>query len=595
MSGFVCLLDRSGGTVDPRELERLVEPLSIYGPAAATLCRGPVGIAVRYRPGDGACPGPEPVLDPHTGTAAAIVGRLGLLAEPPGRPQDGSAALAAAREVERRPSVLAGSVGSFAVVVANPARGRVSIARDHLGSHKVYYRLDGHRLIAASEPTAILRHPAVGDGLDEVAAARFLGFRFGDDERSFFRDVRELPPAHALRVGTGEERIEPYWRFREPGRDGERSPRSATSEFLDLLARSVAHDAAGLEPEQVALSLSGGLDSTAVAAVAPPGVRAFSWTFEETPEADERRRVEAVSRHLGVPVHWVRGDGLHPLCAGFARRFVHAGSPYVNPFAALKCRLYEEARAAGCERVLVGDGGDALYAAREYWLRDAMTGGGPRALADLAGTLRRAAGGDRFARVALRRLLPLGVRRRPLRRETPWLTSEARAALRGLAPSPTLPQGAGDGRHELVAGSRHVEIVSEERRLFAACGVERADPFWSWPLLEMAVQLPATWFQRGRRTKVLTREAFRGRLPESVLEGEPGGSLASLFLRGIALRREDLRERVFRRPRSDWQRWVRPEWLEPYLEATRTAAFGHTILWRVISYELWQRLLIRGS
>ena len=83
-------------------------------------------------------------------------------------------------------------------------------------------------------------------------------------------------------------------------------------------------------------------------------------------------------------------------------------------------------------------------------------------------------------------------------------------------------------------------------------------------------------------------------LPERVLEIPKVGLLGSLFLRGIESQRHELRETVFRRPRSDWQRYVNRSWLEPYLSATQTIQFGHTILWRVIGYELWYRQLIRS-
>jgi asparagine synthase (glutamine-hydrolysing) len=307
--------------------------------------------------------------------------------------------------------------------------------------------------------------------------------------------------------------------------------------------------------------------------------------------------VEAVSRHLDLPVRWVSGDGLHPLCDGFEERFVHPGSPHVNAFSGLKCRLYEAARESGCRRVLVGDGGDALYAAREYWLRDALAAGRPWALRSLAGTLRRAARGDRLARLSLVRVLPVRGLRTALRRDPiPWLTPEGRAALPAAAPSPVLPPGRRRrARWELAAGAKHAELESEERRLFARCGVERGNPFRSWPLLEWAIQLPAWWYHRDGRNKVLTREAFRGRLPERVLESPRVGLLGGFFLRGIELRRDDLRERVFRRPVSDWRRYVRADWLEPYLSDTRAIAFGHTILWRVIGYELWVRRLVRGG
>lgn len=559
MIAFVCIFQRDGDPVEPEALHRLAEPLSAYGAETATWRRGSLGIAVRHRSTAHTRPKHGPLEDPDTGRVTVEMGRDG-----------------------------------FAAVSADPASGRVRIARDPLGSRGVYYHLDRKRLIAAGEPAAVLRHPAVSHDLDEGSIARFLGFRFGRYDTSFFSQVRRLPPGHRLDVTESGETVEAYWRFRSLPSAAESPWDEVAAEFLRRLERAVADDIGDLDPSRVALSLSGGLDSTALAAVAPRGVRAFSWTFDDTPEADERPRIEAVSRHLDLPVRWVRGDGLHPLGGDFAERFVHVNSPYVNPFAALKCRLYEAARNEGCERVLVGDGGDVLYAGREYWLRDLLADRRPGAFRSLVATVGRAFRGDRFARRCLRRLLPLEALPPTLRRASPWLTPEARAALPAPAPSPILPPGRNAARYELSVGIKHSELESEERRLFAQCGVERGNPFWSRSLLESAIQLPAYRLHRDGRDKVLTRRALRQRLPEEILEGERGGLLGGVFLRGIELHRTEIRERVFRHPRSDWQRWVRRAWVEPYLEATRSIAFGHTILWRVIGYELWIRR-VRGD
>lgn len=601
MSAFVCVLDRSGAPLDPALLRRLAEPLADYGGELATLCRGPVGIALRHRGGPSGSVALDrhgPVVEPTTGRAAALAGwfhRLG------GGTGSAAAALAALQGWQDEGPVwtatfLGGLWGSFTLVAADPARASVEIARDHLGDLKVYYHLDDRWLVAATEAAAVLAHDAVTDALDEASAARFLGFRFGHGERSFFRDVRELPPAHRLRVTATGARTERYWRFPGPPAGGALAPEEVPGELARRLERALAGHLAGREPARVGLSLSGGLDSTALAALAPPGVQAFSWYFEGMPDADERAAVEAVSRHLALPVHWLRGDGLHPLCGEFAERFVHPGSPYLNPFAALKCRLYEAARAAGCERMLVGDGGDALYGAREYWLRDLLADRQPGALRSLARALRDAARGDRLARLGLARLLPVRGAYTALRGgPAPWLTAAGRAALPADAPSPILPAGRRGARHELVAGSRNSELESEERRLFARCGVERGNPFWSWPLVELALHLPAYRSYRDGRTKALAREMLRGRLPERIVESPRTGMLGALFLRGLELRRDELREILFRHPRSDWRSYVRRDWLEPYLDQTGAIAFGHTILWRVVSYELWHRRLIGGD
>ena len=177
-------------------------------------------------------------------------------------------------------------------------------------------------------------------------------------------------------------------------------------------------------------------------------------------------------------------------------------------------------------------------------------------------------------------------------RRLPWLTEAANGLLPKATLSPILPDVRQRHRYDRSVGAKHTELESEERRLFAQCGVERSNPFWYWPLLEMVINLPAYWYYSDSRSKVLTREAMKGLLPDRVFESDRVGLLGPFFLRGIESKRQELRESVFRRPRSDWQRYVNRSWLEPYLAATKSIQFGHTILWRVISYELWHRRLI---
>ena len=599
MSAFVCILDRSGADLDPATVERLAEPLASYGGALSSVSRGPVAIAIRHSVDR--CGGRPhgPLTDPDSGAMVAVAGRFAAAEESrsattaaggPAAPDCAAAALAALQRGDD--GFLARLSGSFVLVAADPDRPLLSVARDHLGDLKVYYHLDPRWLIAASEPAAILRHEAVDDGLDEVAAARFLGFRFFHCERSFFSDIRELPPAHQLLVTGGDCRSRQYWRFRRLDVDGRGAGQRLQTVFRSHLKRSIASRMIGLEPAQAALSLSGGLDSTALAALAPRGVRFFSWRLGRPSRWDERRNIEAAARHLEAPIQWVEGEGLYPLCGEYVDRFVHGNSPHLNAFAALKHRLYRTAAAAGCRRIMVGDSGDALYSSSEYWLRDALSAGRAGALTGLFGTIRRAAGGERLARRALRRLLPLpGVRGALGRSPVPWLTDLARSRLPEPRLSPILPEARWRRRYDLSVGAKHTELESEERRLFASCGIGRMNPFWHWPLLEMVINLPAWWLHDNGRTKVLTREALRGLLPPSVLESRAVGQLGSFFLRGIEARRREIRATVFERPRSDWQRYVRRPWLEPYLDATGAIQFGHTILWRVISYELWHRHL----
>ena len=599
MTAFVCVLDRYGTPVGARQLEPLSAALSDYGPEGSVVCRGPVGVVVRHDPSL-SNPGQHgPVFDEDSGLVTAVAGRFRWVGDGSGqKPVDdgnpegvGCARWALNRWAGHGSSWLPEVAGSFSLIVAEPKTGQMTIFRDHLGDLKVYYYLTPRWLIAATEPSAILRSEGVRREIDKRMVARFLGFRFGFSEKSFFRGIRELAPAHRLEVTADTATTEAYWRFPHDTEQRRDSDEQVPGEFLSHIRRSMDHHLEGLAPEQTAISLSGGLDSTALAAVAPAGVRAFSWTFDETPDGGERYNIESVSRHLNRPVSWIRGDDSYPLCDGFADQFVHENSPYVNPFAALKAKLYGAARLDGCKRVVVGDGGDVVYGASAYWLRDGLLRGKAWAVAGLISSVIWAARGDAISKLALRRLLPISKLRRavgPTRQ--PWLTADGRSLLPAPeALAPILPKGFAKSRYELSVGTRQIELESEERRLFAMCRVERANPFWSWPLLDAVLRLPAFWFHRDGRDKVLVRQAFRGSLPEEVLESGRVGLLGDLFLRGVEHRRQDLQEWLFRRPKSDWPRYVEKKWLEPYLDNTAAISFGHTILWRVISYELWCR------
>ena len=172
-----------------------------------------------------------------------------------------------------------------------------------------------------------------------------------------------------------------------------------------------------------------------------------------------------------------------------------------------------------------------------------------------------------------------------------WMTAEGKALLSRHAFSPIVPAAPQKYRFDTSIGARWMEFESEEQRFFAQCGIGRSNPFWNWPLLEFTLNIPAYLLYRDGVSKLLVRKAMRNRLPEQVLDSNRVGLLDWFFLRGIEENHSYVQEILFRRPRSDWQRYVSPAWLEPYLIPGMEIALGHTILWRVICYELWVRRL----
>ena len=296
-SAFVCALDRSGSDLPTGLLNRLVESLGSYGAATSSVQHGAVGVAIRHAGGSGS------LSSFHTGSFLAMTGRVHAV-DSRSRLQQRSDARPEASHptswvmdgfLQEGAEFLARVAGPFVFIAADACENRLTLARDHLGQVKVYYYLDHRWVIAASEPLAILRHPAVAADIDEHSVARFLGFQFSHSERSFFRHIKELPPAHTLQVTQQAADTRQYWSFRVNNGARRRSREHALLDFRGILARSIENDAAGFHPDEVGLSLSGGLDSTALAALAPHKPRAFSWYFEDDRDRSEHRNIESLS------------------------------------------------------------------------------------------------------------------------------------------------------------------------------------------------------------------------------------------------------------------------------------------------------------
>lgn len=155
--------------------------------------------------------------------------------------------------------------GIFALAVYDPRAGHVFFARDRLGVKPLFYASTPAGLVFGSEIKAVLAHPAVPHDIDEeglaelfaVGPARTPGF-------GIFRHVRELRPGWAMTYGPRGLRAWPYWRLESRPHGDDAATTVAT--VRDLLDDAVRRQLVADVP--VCTLLSGGLDSTAVTALA---------------------------------------------------------------------------------------------------------------------------------------------------------------------------------------------------------------------------------------------------------------------------------------------------------------------------------------
>jgi asparagine synthase (glutamine-hydrolysing) len=363
-------------------------------------------------------------------------------------------------------------------------------------------------------------------------------------------------------------------------------------------------------PGPAAVLMSGGLDSTSVAAHAAraqaergqPPVRAVSWRFRELTAADESAFAQAMMTAAGLAPVWIEGDGHWPL-RGLDESTTDRSLPFDNPYRGLHAAAFSVAAAAGSRALLTGHFSDEMYHGVEaWWLRDALARGAWSVAArgvrdELRYRSRPEVWTPGWRRpLAVLLLGTMGERLRP-QRPPEWLTPFARKALR---PPPARPsaESARSARHPeqaatLLAPFALMGIASEMRRA-RQHGVELRLPFRDRRLLELALRLPADHLARPGWRKRLVWCAAEGWLPDAVRLRRQMSDLGPLFARGVGEREHETVRRLLFGPGPQlWRRWVDPAALGGFLDSAGTGEPGlpTLIFWRCLATELWARSL----
>ena len=159
--------------------------------------------------------------------------------------------------------------GMWSFAVWQPERRTLFVARDRFGIKPFYFTESHGRFAFASEPKSLLalfpelRRP------DEVAVYKFLaeGLLYTEGA-SFYQGIHTLAPAHygEYAVQSGQFRDVRYWNYPETVTPSPRTSHDAIKEFSGLFEDAVRLRTRSDVP--VGVTLSGGLDSTAVLAAA---------------------------------------------------------------------------------------------------------------------------------------------------------------------------------------------------------------------------------------------------------------------------------------------------------------------------------------
>ena len=154
--------------------------------------------------------------------------------------------------------------GMFAFAIWNEPARELLLVRDRMGVKPLYFALHDGGILFASEPKGIMANPLFSPRLDFGALPILMQPRLAMPGETPLLGLRELRPGHLLRFDMSGQRETEYWAV--TSRPHEQSYEETTAEVRALLEDIVSRQMISDVPR--AALLSGGLDSTAVAALA---------------------------------------------------------------------------------------------------------------------------------------------------------------------------------------------------------------------------------------------------------------------------------------------------------------------------------------
>ena len=418
--------------------------------------------------------------------------------------------------------------GMFAIAIWDISRQRLVLARDRLGQKPLYY-YDGPSSFAfASEIKCLQVLDSIPAALNPRAVLNFFTLGYINEPHSIYQHVKKLPPGTVCVVEENwAPQISEYWRL--PNQI------NATFELNEAkeMVRETLSDAIRIRMiSDVPLGafLSGGLDSSIVvsemAKHSSQPIKTFFIDFDEQSHS-EREYARCVAQQYSTDHHELVAK---PSAVDLLDDLVHY---FDEPFAdasAIPTYLVSKLTRQHVTVALAGDGGDESFGGYSRYQR-ILSRKNLSFLRRLAIPIARAA-----------RVLPRSLPGRQFFRSLPLSNRDLYGG--GVRESETreflskdflasVNQSVGDELWQPIKSSNDDalsqysnfdirwylpgDILAKVDRMSMAHSLEVRAPVLDYRLVELAATFPQHLKVRKNESKVILKEAFRGRLPDKIL------------------------------------------------------------------------------
>lgn len=510
--------------------------------------------------------------------------------------------------------------GMFAIAIWDTQDRTLFLARDHMGQKPLYYATAHENLVFASEVKGVLAAGLLEPAPDFEALWHYVSLRFVPDDRSLIKGVKKLRAGHYLFAREGAAPQTRYWSPRfMPKHD--RSEVELTDE-LDALVNDVVRTHL-LSDVEVGVFLSGGIDSSTVAALAAKHqdepVSSFSIGVKDQ-SFDELPYARMASRHCGLKMHErvVEADLVRMMPA-----MIRAMDEPSDPFG-VGVYLVSESASEEVKVVLSGDGGDENFAGYDRyagqlladtysllpevirthvmrrlvrWIPESF---GYKSLAQKARWLNDMsfyASGNRYAH-------SLSFLRFTQEAKAELFTDDARARY-GLADSSekVMAYFEAENASDIVDRMLYTDLMTRmpdhllatSDRMGMAHSLEVRPVFVDYPLVEFAARLPVRMKLRGRNLKYLLKQVAERYLPVELINREKQGFSFPIG-RWLRTRLSGFTRELFAQSRFVELGLFNDRYMAQLVDEHQEGRVDHNYrLWILINLEMWHRMYFEGQ
>jgi asparagine synthase (glutamine-hydrolysing) len=247
--------------------------------------------------------------------------------------------------------------GMFAVAVSD---GRtLHLARDDFGMKPLFYWVspDQKRLVFGSTVRSLLCCRDIPRDLNGSGLIEHLVFGHTLANGTLLQAIQQVGPGERIRIAPSHPGIQVSHKSRTPEQclPPPRSRAAAVDELVSALARSVQHHASADHP--VGVLLSGGLDSTTVAAFRQGSAGVHSFVVADSPGLPDLAHAAAFAQALGLQHHelLLRPPSDSVLMTRAVKEMAAPRLPTVSLVSSAEIRSHTKA-------ALCGEGADELFA-----------------------------------------------------------------------------------------------------------------------------------------------------------------------------------------------------------------------------------------